>query len=41
VSKFNGRNLINIREYFEKDGEVLPGKKVIFTMFSLSFLISI
>ncbi|RPA93693.1 PC4-domain-containing protein [Choiromyces venosus 120613-1] len=27
VSKFKGRDLINIREYFEKDGELLPGKK--------------
>jgi len=27
VSEFKGQNLIGIREYYEKDGEHLPGKK--------------
>lgn len=28
VSEFKGKKLVNIREYYEKDGEMLPGKKV-------------
>lgn len=28
ISNFKGRNMVNIREYYEKDGEELPGKKV-------------
>jgi hypothetical protein len=28
VSDFKGSKLINIREYYEKDDEWLPGKKV-------------
>jgi hypothetical protein len=28
VDEFKGRQLINIREYYEKDGEELPGSKV-------------
>jgi hypothetical protein len=27
ISDFKGQNLIGIREYYEKDGEYLPGKK--------------
>ncbi|KAF8254111.1 PC4-domain-containing protein [Wilcoxina mikolae CBS 423.85] len=27
VSKFKGKTFINIREHYEKDGKVLPGKK--------------
>lgn len=27
VSTFKGKSLINIREYYEKDGKLLPGKK--------------
>ncbi|CAD6591861.1 MAG: hypothetical protein ASARMPREDX12_005467 [Alectoria sarmentosa] len=27
ISEFKGKNMINIREYYEKDGEALPGKK--------------
>lgn len=28
ISAFNGKRMVNIREYYEKDGEALPGKKV-------------
>lgn len=28
VSSFRGKTLVNIREYYEKDGKELPGKKV-------------
>jgi Transcriptional Coactivator p15 (PC4) len=27
VSEFKGKPLINIRDYYERDSEVLPGKK--------------
>jgi hypothetical protein len=27
VSKWKNQKLVNIREYYEKDGEVFPGKK--------------
>lgn len=28
ISSFRGKTMVNIREYYEKDGEELPGKKV-------------
>ena len=28
VTTFKGKYMLNIREYYEKDGELLPGKKV-------------
>lgn len=28
VSSFKGRTMVNVREYYEKDGQELPGKKV-------------
>lgn len=28
ISSFRNKTLINIREYYEKDGQELPGKKV-------------
>lgn len=28
ISSFRGKVMVNIREYYEKDGEELPGKKV-------------
>jgi Transcriptional Coactivator p15 (PC4) len=30
VSTFRGKSMVNIREYYEKDGQELPGKKVCF-----------
>lgn len=27
VRKFNGKQIVDIREYYEKDRELLPGKK--------------
>lgn len=28
LSSFRGKNMVNVREYYEKDGQELPGKKV-------------
>ena len=28
MQEFKGNTMINIREYYEKDGAMLPGKKV-------------
>jgi hypothetical protein len=28
ISNFRGKTLVSIREYYEKDGQELPGKKV-------------
>lgn len=27
VQEFRGKKLVSIREYYEKDGEMLPGRK--------------
>lgn len=42
VSNFRGKAMVNIREYYEKDGHELPGKKVIleFIELDLSKLLS-
>lgn len=28
ISEFKGQQMVSIREYYEKDGQALPGKKV-------------
>lgn len=28
ISSFRGKNMVNVREYYEKNGQELPGKKV-------------
>lgn len=28
ISSFRGKKMVNVREYYEKDGQELPGKKV-------------
>ena len=28
ISEFKGKRMVNVREYYEKEGAVLPGKKV-------------
>lgn len=28
ISEFRGKSLVSVREYYEKDGQELPGKKV-------------
>lgn len=30
VSEFRGKTMVSVREYYEKDGQELPGKKVSF-----------
>ncbi len=35
ITEFKGTIMINIREYYEKDGEALPGKKVRRCSFSI------
>ena len=27
VAEFRGKKMVNIREYYEKDGKILPGRK--------------
>lgn len=37
ISTFRGKTLVNVREYYEKDGEELPGKKVGFSSIVVPF----
>ena len=37
INDFKGKSLINIREYYEKDGEALPGKKVMSFVLTYSY----
>lgn len=36
ISEFKGKTLVNIREYYDKDGQTLPGKKVCSIFWDLS-----
>lgn len=36
ISKFKGQTFVNIREFYEKDGQDLPGKKVWCLLFTRS-----
>lgn len=38
ISEFRGKSLVSIREYYEKDGQELPGKKVF--PLSITFTVS-
>jgi len=33
VSDFKGKKYVNIREYYEKDGDLKPGKKGLFSLY--------
>lgn len=37
MQEFKGTRMVNIREYYEKEGEMLPGKKVC-ALFFFGFL---
>lgn len=37
VSTFRGKTMVNIREYYEKDGQELPGKKVGYILLIYAF----
>lgn len=39
ISDFRGKSMVNIREYYEKDGQELPGKKVPSFTLTVLFLV--
>lgn len=38
VSEFRGKTMVSVREYYEKDGQELPGKKVSFFFLTILFV---
>lgn len=41
ISEFKGRTLVNVREYYQKDDQWLPGKKVISSLHRATLVVAI